>query len=84
VIVTRVPEIDPVLGAIRSTTGESGSLILVVGDGATGELRPHAIAVASTAALAQSRVRAVIEECLLSVEAENQGANLKPAQNRLK
>jgi len=81
VIVTLVPEIDPVLGAIRSTTGESGPLVLVVG--AIGEPLPHATAVATIAAQAQIGDR-VIEESLLSVEAENQGVNLKPGKNGLK
>jgi len=62
VIVTLVPEIDPVLGAIRSTTGESGPLVFVVGVGAIGELLPHATAVASIAAKAQIADRAVIED----------------------
>jgi hypothetical protein len=76
--VTLVPKIDPVLGAIRSTIGASGA----VGVAATGELFPHATAVASIAAQAQIP-EAVIEQSLLSVQAENQGANLKPGQNRL-
>jgi hypothetical protein len=84
VIVTLVPEIDPVLGTIRSTTGESGPLVFVVGVGATVEPFPHATAVARIAAHAQIRNGAVIEESLLSVEAENQGANLKAGKNGLK
>jgi hypothetical protein len=52
VIVTLVPEIDPVLGAIRSTIGESGPLVFVLGVGAIGEPLPHATAVASNAAQA--------------------------------
>jgi hypothetical protein len=83
VIVTLVPEIDPMLGAIRSTTGESGSLVFAVGVGATGEPLPHATAVARIAAHAKIGDRAVIEESLLSVEAKNLEANLKPGQNRL-